>query len=111
MRTKSFAMLALSSLLATSLAYVAPAMADESTSGDMGMEMLADNSTSSSMPTDNSVPAQSGTMSPDQSATSGSTQPSDMNTTSNPPSNGPDTANVGAPDQGAPDTATGDDDY
>ena len=88
MRLKSFAMFAMSSLIAASLAYVAPAMAANETSniGDMNdnSSMVADNS-------DNM------TQNPNAGDSSGSV-----------PGGGGNQNNNG---DGTPDTATGDDDY
>lgn len=83
MKIKSFAVLAMSGLLATSFAYVAPAMAD-----DMS------NSGSMQAPSDSSNMANN---------TQGGVTPTDMS-----PNN---MGNVGSTDEGSPDTATGDDDY
>ena len=79
MKMKSLAILALSGVLAASVAYIAPAIADD-TSGH-SMQNPSDNNMQNSGSTDNT-----------------------MNNASDP-------SNIGSPDQGSPDTATGDDDY
>ena len=101
MKTKSIAMLAMSGLLAASIAYVAPAVAEESSSSMPMEQMLADNSGAGSpmqAPTDDASQGQSG----------GSASQSDSSSTSNASA-----SSDAAPsnDQGTPDTATGDDDY
>lgn len=120
MRTKSFAMFAMSALLATSVAYVAPAMADETSSG-MPMEqmMLADNSSGSATQAPTDAPTANGQQL-DQSNIGANdsntgTQQADASTSNNASqgTTGTDnTSNTGSTtDQGGPDTATGDDDY
>ena len=83
MRIKSFAMLAISGLLAASLSYIAPAMAD-----DMG----------------NTNPSGQ-TAAPDANTNNAN------NTNSSGTDNGTNTGSANSTDQGGPDTATGDDDY
>ena len=97
MRMKSFAMLAMSGLLAASLVYVAPAVADDNTSGNTGATQAApaDNSTQ------NQNNATSGNIGSDNSGMSGTQSPSDNNSNSSGSSS----------DEGSPDQATGDDDY
>lgn len=100
MKTKSFAMLAVTGLLTASIAYVAPAMAEDSGTGLPMEQTLADNNSGSSMqaPSDNSTQNQSsGAQQNDMSGNIGSS--SSGNNTS------------GSSDEGSPDTATGDDDY
>ena len=86
MKIKSFAMVAVSSLLAASLAYVAPAMADDSTGSS------DNNQTMQSTPSDNTGANNTGSSPSDMGgANSGGSQSTD--------------------EGGSPDTATGDDDY
>ncbi len=82
MRMKSFAILAMTGLTAASLAYVAPAMAD--------------NGSSMQAPSSDSTSTQNG---------SGTSQGSDNSMGSD------NSSSSGSSDQGSPDTATGDDDY
>ncbi len=96
MNMKSFAIVAVSGLLAASLAYVAPAMADDMSNNGTTMQAPADNSNpggaGASQGGDNNMGNNGGTGgSSDQGATGSS-----GNNNS---------------DQGSPDTATGDDDY
>lgn len=87
MKMKSFAMVAMSGLLAASFAYVAPAMADDAIdagqSAQTGTDNTMQNQTPAAMPSNNSAPT-----SADMNASGG-----------------------GNADEGSPDTATGDDDY
>lgn len=88
---KSFAMLVVPGLLVASLAYVAPAMAEDMNGAEQGMQQfaLADNSsTGSGM----------------GSGMGSSMAPSNDNSNS-------DAGSANSIDQGSPDTATGDDDY
>lgn len=85
MKMKSFAMLVMPGLFAASLAYIAPAMADDMNSGS-GQSMQQ------SAPSDNN--SMGSGMSP-----------------TNDNSNSDNSGNSGSTDQGSPDTATGDDDY
>lgn len=89
MNMKSFAMFAMSGLLAASFAYVAPAMAQSSTGSSMQQPAPSDNSQNSG--------SQNG---------SGTSQGSD-NSMNNDNTNNSNSSS----DQGSPDTATGDDDY
>lgn len=103
MRTKAFAMLAVTGLWVASIAYVAPAMAEESS--DLPMEQtLADNSSTNTMqpPADNSAQAPSNSSQSDMNSNTGSSSSNGNNSTSN-----SSTSN----DEASPDTATGDDDY
>jgi hypothetical protein len=90
MKMKSFAMLALSGLLTASLAYIAPAMAEDMNNNGSTMQAPSDTNSgaSSSQGSDN---------------TGGSS--SDQNSSGGAGSQG------SSSDQGSPDTATGDDDY
>lgn len=90
MKMKSLAMLAMSGFVAASVAYVAPALADDASTGQ-AMQSPADNAMQS--PGDNN-----GGQSGNAQNNVGSAQ--DM---SSPSSN--------SDDAGSPDTATGDDDY
>src|SRR3990167_9831082 len=99
MRMKCFAMLAMSGLLATSLAYMAPAMADD-VSNDQSLQMSSGTSGSADNPDSMSNPDSMNMQSP-----SSTSQGSDMgSTTNNNATNNP-SANVGG-DEGTPDTAT-----
>jgi hypothetical protein len=91
MKMKSFAMLALSGLLTASLAYIAPAMAED---------MNNNGSTMQQAPSDTNSGA-------------GSSQGSDNMGGSNDQNNSGGAAGSqgSSSDQGSPDTATGDDDY
>lgn len=96
MKMKSFAMLAMSGLLTASIAYVAPAMADDLTNSGQSMQAPSDNSTQNqnnagSAPSDN------------MNNNTGTSPNDNMNNNNNGSSN--------SSDQGSPDTATGDDDY
>lgn len=82
MKTKSLAMVAASALLAASFAYIAPAIADDTT-GQSTQAPSSDASTPNSGSTDNTM---------------------NNNSTDN-------SSNTSGTDQGTPDTATGDDDY
>lgn len=86
MKMKSLAMLAISGALAASFAYVAPAMADDTSNNGQSMQAPSDNG-----------------MQNNSSQNTGSS-PSDnsMNNNSN---------STSGSDEGSPDTATGDDDY
>ncbi len=89
MKMKSLAILAMSGvLLAASVAYVAPAMADDTSNAGQSMQQTPSQAPSS----DNSMQNQG----QDQSQSNTGSQ-GDMNNNSS--------------DQGSPDTATGDDDY
>ena len=90
MKMKSFAMIALSGLLAASFTYVSPAMADDANTNSNGQSMQ-------SAPSDNGTPSQQG----DSSSSSETTNNSNTGSSSN----------TGSTDEGSPDTATGDDDY
>jgi len=88
MKIRSFAMIAMSGIMAASLAYVAPVMADDSAAGQSMEQAPASTDNGASQAQGNSdAPAATA---PDSS-----------------------TGNSGssAPDQATPDTATGDDDY
>ena len=86
MKMKSFAMLAMSGLLAASLGYAAPVLADDTSNGDQATQQNVDNSsTDQAQATDNDA-----SQSDSSSNTSGS---------------------ASSTDGGSPDTATGDDDY
>lgn len=87
MNMKSFAMLIVSGLLAASIAYIAPAIADDSTMD--GIQMSADNTMQNN----------------------GSTNDSNMNNNTSGDHSNPSNADANSSDQGTPDTATGDDDY
>lgn len=95
MNIKSFAMLAMSGLLAASCAYIAPAMADDTSTPSSGQSMQA--------PADNS--AQSGNGMQNNGSSQG-----DMNSNNNGGSNSSGSSSSSS-DEGSPDTATGDDDY
>lgn len=89
MKMKSFAMLAMSGLLTASFAYIAPAMAEDTSNVGQAMDAPSDN----------------GMQQNDMNQNNDMTQnnPSgDMSNTNNPGSSN---------DSGMPDTATGDDDY
>jgi hypothetical protein len=93
MKMKSFAMLAMSGLLATSFGYVAKAMAEGDASSNNGQSMQT-------VPSDNNM------QNPGSSSQNNSGSSSDMNNNSN--NNGSSSSGT---DEGSPDTATGDDDY
>ncbi|VVC76045.1 hypothetical protein AQUSIP_13470 [Aquicella siphonis] len=86
MKIKSFAMLIASGLAAACLAYVAPAMADDISNGDLAMQPSS---------------------SSDNSSDNGSANSVDQGDSSSTDNNG----SAATMDQGSPDTATGDDDY
>jgi len=92
MNMKSFAMLAMSGLLVTSFAYIAPAMADDAGNNGQSMQQPT--------PSDNGMQDQNGGSQNGSSANQGSD-----NTMNN------DSGSSNSVDQGSPDTATGDDDY
>lgn len=81
MKMKSFAMLAMSGLLTASLAYIAPAMADDTVEGAAATDALQ------------AAPADALPTTPSSSSTADNTN----------------VGSTG--DEGGPDTATGDDDY
>jgi hypothetical protein len=88
MKIKSFAILAMTGLLAASCAYIAPAMADDMNGGTQAA------------PSDQMAPSDmSG--SPQNNDNMGMNMSADNNSGTNNPSN----------EQASPDTATGDDDY
>lgn len=95
MKMKSFAMLAASGLLAASLVYAAPVLADD-TAGDQPMQMSSD---SAGMPGQGSAPQDNAGASSDMMNNTGAS--SDTNASSS----------AGGSDEASPDTATGDDDY
>jgi hypothetical protein len=106
MKIKSFAMLALSGLLAASCAYIAPAMADDANMGP-SMQPPADSTPNSNAmqglsQNDNQYgPSDNNSGTSDNMSDNSS---NDQSTSNNNPSANPS-------DEGGPDTATGDDDY
>lgn len=106
MKMKSLAALGMASLLAASLTYMAPAMADDIISnvgsGD-GVITLANNDTNSAAVNDNSGMNNMQQNDP----TAGSNAPADDTTVT--PNNSDSSTSTN--DTGTPDTATGDDDY
>lgn len=97
MNTKSFALVAVTGVVAAAMAYAVPALAD-TVGSELPMEQtLADNSSNSSMPSSGD---NNGMQNP-----SGSAAQSDNNIGSSGTSSQTNT------DEGTPDTATGDDDY
>lgn len=91
MKMKSLAMSVFSGLILASLAYIAPAIAEDNSYGGSDQSMPA--------PSDSGMPTQN------------NTNPSSDNTSSN-NSNPSDMGNIGSVNEaGGPDTATGDDDY
>ena len=99
MKMKSFAMLAMSGLMATSIAYVAPAMAEDDTGSNGGQSMQT--------PSDNGMqnPGGNNQNNPGSLNDSSSDNSNDMNNSNNMGGSSNST------DEGSPDTATGDDDY
>ena len=93
MKMKSFAMLAVPGLLAISLAYTIPVMADDMNNGQSSMQ-------APTAPSDNSGQASSNVGSTNEMPSSGDNMNNNTNGSS-----------TGTTDQGSPDTATGDDDY
>ena len=93
MKIKSFAMLAMSGLVAASFAYIAPAMADDSSNMGGTTDQSTQAAPSQSTPSDNNMQNQNN---------SGSS--SDMNS-------GSSSSSSTGSDEASPDTATGDDDY
>lgn len=107
MKMKSFAMFALSGLLAASFAYVAPAMADDS--NDQSMPMFSDNNDQDqtfNLADNSSTQGADSAMQNQDSSTTGST--SDSNATSGNATSGGSTSSS---DEATPDAATGEDDY
>lgn len=90
MKIKSFALLAMTGLLAASCAYIAPAMADDTNNG--GAQAAPSDQLSAPAEMSNSSPQTNDNMSMNMSA--------DNNSGGN-----------NNTDQASPDTATGDDDY
>lgn len=112
MKTKSFAMLAVTGLLAASIANILPAMAEES-SNEMPMEQtLADNS-NLQPPADNSSAGSAIQPPADNNASGGlsnsGTSQGDIN--GNVGGISPSAPGPNNNEEGSPDTATGDDDY
>src|SRR5262245_24340149 len=110
MKMKSFAMLALSGLLAASCAYVAPAMADDTNMAAPSMQPPADSTPNSNImqglsqnDSTYNTPADTTDNASDNTGTDQS-NPNAQNNPNNNPSANPS-------DEGGPDTATGDDDY
>lgn len=108
MKMKSFAMLAVSGLLAVSSAYSASIGEEEPMDGESALQamQLADNSSQNG-----GVMGNVGGMdnAGDNNATSDNANPS--NNDANSATTTPNSNNTGAADEGSPDTATGDDDY
>lgn len=95
MKTKSFAMLAMTGLVAASIAYVAPALADDSSSTGSAMQAPADGSQNNAT---NNIGADN---------MGGASNQTDSNNNAN--------SNAGSSsssdDSSSPDQATGDEDY
>lgn len=92
MKMKSFALLAVSGLLASALGYAVPAMADDMSSGGTSMQATTPSTTDTQNQNNAAAPAPSN----DNSSNSSTENP---------------TSGSSSSDEGNPDTPSGDDDY